>query len=206
MSKWKQSLSFLSPQHVSVPINGNDVKFYAFPVNIAYKLKNLAKPLAEAFTHLQGQKKGDLSYSENMIQDKEGNVRRDVQTQAVAIEILKMRDDKKIEAIETLTNMIFGNEELIRDCICSSMREVFPDPKDYPSPNELFEFIGMDSVSSILKGVVEANRKILGPFSDSLIQMMNQKLDQLSNSWQMTANEDSQEVKQEAPQDLTKVE
>jgi len=209
MDSWKNKLSFLCPQGVSVPIKGTDVKFFAFPVNVAFKLRDMKKPLAEAFVHLSGAKKGDVDYEENTIQTPDGAFQRKISTNAVDPSVLKMRDDKKIKAIEDVVDMVFDNQALLRDCICSSMREIFPEPKEYPSPAELFEYLGMDALPDIFKGLVEANRKILGPFSDLFIQMMNNKMDQLKDNLKKTVEEDLQEEGQEGSQkpgkDLKKV-
>lgn len=205
MSDWKEKIAFLTPSSVEHEVSeGKKLKFYAVNINIAFKLKKFAGPFSKCLAVIFDNGKNDRSATSKVMQfdnpESEGmEIVEENNVQASSDSVIELRLRKKSEAIEELVSMILGQEELLMEVVMRSLRDMF-DPKNMPKPDEVLKEIPAEVFVQMVIGTAKANRKVLGPFSDSLTLMFEKVKETVENSMSTDQGQNQEDQEQEDSQ------
>lgn len=184
MSDWKSKLNFGEPTCVTCKVGESDIDFYPVSVGMMFKLRRLAKPLAQAISVLTagGAKDTGQIYRQvgDPVRDADGKpiivgegdsatTIRDTETIAEAItpELAELRSKQKTEAVESLVSACMDEDNLviIGSIIMDSMR--IPNA-DRPPAKEFINSIPTDKLPDLILGVGKANKGVFGPLAGKL--------------------------------------
>jgi len=177
--------SFRSNNYVEAEINGTAQRFYVLSPSALRRLKDSFGPLASAFTTLLAPNKTDVASSQRTLKKDDEQIET-FEVEAAALEVLRMRDAQRAEAItsiiDTLTNEA-SQRELMR-LIVASMRDVFSEEdRRSPSQNfldEMLEDMSLDTLVECLIGISSANKKLVDPFLKKLPRAAQERVDEVA--------------------------
>lgn len=166
MANWKDRCAFLTPNFITHEVAGKNYDFYPISVDMAFKLRQMASPIAKAFTSLFSGQGNDHSTIDRTIHNQQGTADREVIIEATPIAILEFRASQRSDAIENLIKACTeqSNIELVGEIIMNCMRTEFP-PSDVNNPPAK-EFVGgtpLPAIGQLVMGVLKANKDVLGP-------------------------------------------
>lgn len=178
MSNWKERLSFVSPPGVDSPVQGTTQKFYPISVSMAFKLRVAAKDIAKALSNLFADRRGDSETVETSnptdkktTDGKTVLFERTIISRASTPGTAEFRDRQREKAIHDLISTVTEpeNAKVVAMVIIDSMRDVFPDPKEAPPPEEFLAQPGtLAALPEMLIGVAKANKGVLDPLTKAL--------------------------------------
>ncbi len=186
---WKRKLSFLSPSSTPFEVCGEEINFYPISGRLLFKLKTIARPLAQGLTVLfdgkiaeQGSVQRDVTYP--AVTEPDGTVipeQKGTETQIMPIspELYEARTRQKEIAINNLVDALSKEENtlLIAEIIFDSCRDVFPRK---PEKQDLEEFLeehtDFSNLGQFLMGVAQANVKVFGPLGERVSKAFEEKL------------------------------
>jgi len=165
-------LPFLVPQTVERAIGGQTLKFYPISVKAIFKLAVLAKPISQAFSVLFGGEDQPNKITQRPIpgmKDPDGRLVFEITSEAVPADLVKLRQDRKAEAIEVLFKALTEGRNTLLACelICDSLRDVYTKPT-MEDAQALNDEIPIESLMLYLGALAEVNQKVFTPFVEGL--------------------------------------
>lgn len=168
---WQDKGMFLSANFETHTVNGTEYKFFPVSVNVMFRMRTMAKPLATALRTL---------FSDTLTADR-GRTVRQVPNAAeeflapVSAEIARLRAEQADKAISDLVEAFTDekNATVVGELLVDSLRETFG--RGSMSPSDCLSwFKGMDveTLSGMLVGLGKGNKKLLGPFGEILSQTL----------------------------------
>lgn len=208
MSEQFSTFAFLKDADYEIArVMGEEHRFYKVSVGHLLPWRNAIKNIAEAVALLFPDTASDKDFKQETIKDtaKDGHseITR-LENAAAKFEIIQHRDNQKQEAAAKMVDVLADNMTVLANLIMDSMREDFPDRKTRPTANQFLEAMPVEAVFDMTKGLLQANRSILGPFEPLLEQAMTaakeqaeQKLSKIGSDSKMpsptSSNEDTNE-------------
>lgn len=163
------SVQFLKPKYITKKINGVDIKFYAIPARMLFKLQDVATPVLNSMIALFKDRSDD---SGRVMQDFTAGAEAGSKTEImpVTLEIARYRDQHTHETLAKLISALTHPEAklILGELLMSSMREEFkPKPSGF-SDADILALVDapdfdVDTLTALLGGVLEASKGMLGP-------------------------------------------
>jgi len=155
--------SYVSPTPTRHEVNGEEEEFYALGVRMLFKLRNLAKPIAESMAVLFESHESDRGAE--FIQSDDGT-RSTTQPVEPALAAQRTRDREKSvgRLIETICDE--KNGEILAEVVLDSKRE--RDQKKI-TKTQVEEFLDKTDVPTFVQnliGVGKANAEVFGPVGE----------------------------------------
>lgn len=189
---WKSKLTFLAPEATPVEIGGQMINFYPISGRLLFKLKTVARPLANALAVLFSNKTSEQGSTQRnftipgrvenglAIPEERGG---EVMINPVSVDLYEARQKQREIAINNLVDAFSKpeNQLLLVELIFDSCRDIFP---RRPESAQLDEFLGdidTAALASMLKGVAKANAKVFGPLGGRVSAALARKLETLEN-------------------------
>lgn len=175
-------LSSLKSKPLKHRVGDKELDFYPMSGKCLYVLRDIGPRIGKLIGVLTSDDKNDGDYKQQETfapsSVGEGMVSQsNVETRGVSTATLKFRMDAKndaiMELIECLTSEEMKNHiyTLIKSCLRLGGDE------GLPSCDEFFEEVPVDLLYDTIMGCVAANKRILGPFSESLPKLMSGAMD-----------------------------
>lgn len=198
---WKDRLSFLKVAGLPVNINGEEILFFPLSTGALFRLESLSKEVALAFSVLFQDQRKDAAFIDRNAEGK-GSERI---FEAASDSVIAFRSKERREAIDRVVKELFRAEtqQIVADLLMDSMKDQFPDPKQRPPAKEFLNEIPVEVFTQMAKGLISANKGILGPFASLLesdlvgkaASTIRKKLDsELSGLQESDKNSDQEKV------------
>ncbi len=166
--------SFLAPRFEKAKVGDKELKFFAVSTRTLFKLKTLAGPIAQSLVTIMSGKSQDVKRSSRDFHDPTtGDMGSETTIDPISVNIIKIRDNQRAEAITQLVNAIADDENryIIGELICDSLREEFTDrPVKEDVIREFMddEDMSLPALVEIMGGVIAANKGAFGPLAGPL--------------------------------------
>ncbi len=171
---WKERLSFLTPHYETAPVAGTDQHFYPISLGLAFRLRDIGKPLAKALSVLFADRSHDTGTVDRQVsstqRDAQGNVIYDRETilEPISDKLAALRVEQRSKAIEDLIEAVTSDNNLgvLGDLIVDSLRDLFPrEAKDNPKGLDLLKDpdVNMAVLRDMILGMAKANRQVFDP-------------------------------------------
>ena len=176
MSKWTDKASFISPRFEEHAIDGVTLRFYPVSVGLAFKLRDLAKPVAAAMAVLFADEKRDQGTVNRTIPSEFKNADGSVAMgsefimEPSAPSVIEKRTDRRSKAVADAIDALTCDSSrlLLGEIIMDSLRDEFPrGSKDNPPVAEFMSQLSCTALPQLLLGVVKANKEVLGPLGEA---------------------------------------
>lgn len=179
---WKKNATFLSRNCVTCTVNGQDIDFYAVSPRVAFRLRGISRPLAQALTCLFEDKSKDTRRTMRDVTDtKEGVSSSETVIDAINADVLRERSAEREKAIDHLIGAFSerANQLLLMEILWDSMRGVFGTAA--PSEDELRALaddpeLDVPTLIRLLKGVAAANFDSLSGWAGKIGTALSGKL------------------------------
>lgn len=164
---WRDRLGFLSPKCVSHKVGTGEfeqsINFYPVSVRVAFRLKTMAKPLAQAINTLFSEGKNDTGQTTRTSVDPDGSRYEETVLEGVNPELAKYRDDRRDKAIAEIIEAFTDpkNQMVVSELLMDSMRDDFPRKPSAEDINGFIESLSVDVLMQMLMGVAKANFGVL---------------------------------------------
>lgn len=164
---------FSSPFFIEHKVGDTSFKFFPVSVDLTFKLKVFAEPIAKlfaAFTDKTDKDAGQITRSaKRAANDTEGYVEHT--TEAVSEKIIAVRYSQKSDAIQDFIHKVMSDDakHLLASLIMDSLREKFPrGNQSNPSPTSFSAILDTPVLMECLFGVAKANKGVFDPFLRAL--------------------------------------
>lgn len=166
-TSWKDRLSFLSPKCIKHTIGEGEmsqaINFYPVSVRVAFRLKSMAKPLAQAISALFTRNRDDCRQMSRKFKDPGGEEGEETTVEAIDLALARYRDERRDKAIEQMIEAFADpqNQMIVAELLMDSMRDICP---RNPTAEDLQQFIAsltVDTLFGMLTGVAKANFGVL---------------------------------------------
>lgn len=145
---------------------------YPLSAGCIFKLKNVAPHISKVLSVVFEKTEGDSSHKYASYKD--GDTQSvENSSEAVSPEIIQIRTRQKTEAIQGIVDFFLSDEssELLIDVLWSGLRLGSEKPKTEAERSEILADMTVEELSAMLQGIFKANKKVLGPFSDTLTRI-----------------------------------
>jgi|TARA_Y100000296_G_scaffold86150_1_gene124886 hypothetical protein len=163
---------------------GKTYKYYPASTKVLLKLKPLSKVIGKVITVLtdKGQNESGSTTRRWESKDEEATSGEEVQINPVSESMAAFRLAQKEKAIDKLIDILLAQESqhIIGYMLITSLREEFADLSD-PTPDICVSLItdpnmSVDLLKFHLTGILEANKKVLGPLAERVSFNLNSKM------------------------------
>lgn len=182
MEDWKTNPAFVGgTTYEESEVNGTELKFYPISVNVMFKLRRIAAPLAKAISTLFQPDDKDLTVIERTFSDDgEGGKGKELIQEAISPQLAKLRQESRASAITDLIEAVTDerNALVIGRVIVDSLRDDFPRKMKDSDVQDFVSKLEAPRLVELLKGVMAANGKVLGPLEDRVLKAKGAQADQ----------------------------
>lgn len=186
---WRDKVTFLTPNYIEHPVGGEPQKFWPLSIGAVFKLRRFAPPVAATLATLFDNKRNDFGQVHREVPDKHGTSRETI-IEPIARDLAELRHEKGKKAWEELLGTFTDTEtmELIAELIMDSLRL---EGNDRPPAKEFMSAVPLTTLYDLMMGVIEANKGVLGPFSDQISQLSSQAIANVQSKMGDVAGEDA---------------
>lgn len=162
---WKDTLSFFKVAGCPHRVNGVEVIFYPLSTAILLQCESVGKDVVSAFAELFQNTSHDHAATVRKFNDGD-----EVISEAIAPETIRLRSEQRVRAVEKIFNNLSSKktQELVANIIMDSMKESFPNKRDWPPCDELLGAMPLPVFVDIMFGVAKANKGTFDPFVTAL--------------------------------------
>lgn len=176
--------TFLSDRSATMPVDGQDHKFYPVSVKTIFKLKTVGKTIAKAVQALLSGGKEDTSQKSSEIAETApgGAYQKNLSIDAISPELAEVRYKQKQRALEDLVDAILSEDSsfLLVDMIVDSMRDAgFPKNMSTSQKAEWLQNCSGTAMVEMVIGVIEANKSLfapLGKWGETAVSALKNKM------------------------------
>lgn len=176
--------TFLSDRSVTLPVEGQDHKFYPVSVKTVFKLRTVGKTLGKALQALFAGGKEDSSQKSSEIAETApgGAYQKNLSIDAISPELAELRYKQKQKAIEDLMDAILSEDSsfLLVDLVVDSMRDAgFPKNMSTSQKAEWLQNCSATAMVEMVIGVIEANKSLfspLGKWGETAVSALKNKI------------------------------
>lgn len=158
--------SYVSPTPITHEVNGEELEFYPLGMRMLFKLRNLAKPLAEALTVLFENHDGDRSAQ--VLSSGDGGTQHS--TNAVAPELAAQRTRDRERAIGRVVEVFCDqkNGEILAEVVLDSLRDRDEKKVKKAEVEEFLDLVAVPIFIQYVLGVGKANVEVFGPVGEKM--------------------------------------
>lgn len=166
-------VAMYEPKFVESEVGSEQKKFYPVSMKAFFQMRAFATPIAKAISTLLGSNENDQAVKQHE-KIRGEDVDKTFETQAILADLARLRSDEKERALEQVCSALMDEKTgwVVVALIQDSMREDF---KTTDNPEKAAkEYIKNPSFTvecclEMLKGVAQANKKLVGPLGMSQV-------------------------------------
>lgn len=167
MAKNWKSAAFLTSNHIEHEVKGVKEKFYPVSVKMAFKIKTLAEPLANAVMAFFRSDSSQDTGTRETISPVEGTalVAHQKVTEPISLQLAQFRAAQFASAVKDLfqAGCSEDTQKVLGELVMDSMKEYFGDQK--PTAEEFLAETPLDVLPDLIVGMVKANKGVFGPLA-----------------------------------------
>ncbi|HUT78331.1 MAG TPA: hypothetical protein VM285_11620 [Polyangia bacterium] len=191
-------MSFLTPDPTPCEVAGRTINFYPVSVRMAFKLKDIGKPLAKAvqalmFTRRDQDVKQD---SEEYVNDQTGDFVKKHSVAPLTTELAEYRDKQKGESLDALVETLFADpsRDIIARLMIDSLRDEYEPAyrKNPPGPDvdTFFDDIDIAALRPMVLALAKANSKVFGAPGEKILAAVRKHAEAVSAAPRLVADEE----------------
>ena len=194
--EWQKKCTFLNPQQagVEVDILGETVKFYPVSVGKLFELRAIAQPLAKSLMSLMTDTTNDSGVHRST--NEEGGLEEAIMPPSP--ELVEARARMQSQAIDGMVETFTSKENLaiVGGVLVDSLRDIFePGADDNPPGVEFINSLDAPLLPLFLKGLVKANKGVLGDFAGKTTGLLDGVLGKVKARTDAIARDETQQKK-----------